>query len=159
MLLATILLTLSAFASALPPPAKRCNALLENTPWIIRNLTAFQPAPDSQSDAFIAFHFCDVNPGLELETTCARNAPADSSGQSVVDPTTYFACEGNQVRFIYSGDELSLERSYVDDCLGAYPYNHGIAGGHASTDVVNTMSAAGNTCTQDVLSVKITELW
>lgn len=40
--------------------------------------------------------------------------------------------------------------------LGPYPYNSAIVYGTADTDVVNTTSAAGNTCTQAEMLVDIT---
>jgi len=114
MLLLIALCALTTIASALPRPAKRCDALLENIPWTIRNLTAFEPAEGCPDSGYISFHFCDVNPGLELETWCTRTVAAGSN-ESVIDPGTYYSCDGNEVRFIYSGDELQVERAYSDD--------------------------------------------
>lgn len=113
MLFVTLLICLG-FINALPTTTKRCQALVENTPWTISDLTAFEAASNSSALSYISFHFCDVNPGLELETTCLRTiAPGTSA--SVIDPSTYYACNGNEVRFIYAGGSLSLERSYDDD--------------------------------------------
>ncbi|KAK3636745.1 hypothetical protein LTR56_014047 [Elasticomyces elasticus] len=133
------------------------HALVENTPWTISNITAFEAAAGSASESYISFHFCDVNPGLELETMCSRTVAAGSGG-SLRDPA-YYACEGNEVRFIYSGTSLSLERSYTDPCLGKPPYDGGIVGGDAATSMVNITSPAGDICTQDRLTVKISKQW
>jgi len=146
LLLTTTLLAISTSTSALPtshlhPQTKRCTPLLENTPWTISNLIAFQatvpastqnstsPSNTSSSttppssSSYITFHFCDTNPGLELETTCTRLIPSGSGAQaSVIDPGTYYPCDSNEVRFIYSGASLTLERSFEDDW-----YEHSLA--------------------------------
>ncbi|TKA36319.1 hypothetical protein B0A54_13253 [Friedmanniomyces endolithicus] len=188
-LLTTALLALSTSTSALPTSpssplqskTKRCTPLLENTPWTISHLVAFQaavqnststpPSPSNTSSStnptpgssYITFHFCDTNPGLELETTCTRlitpGNPSSGPPASVIDPGTYYPCDSNEVRFIYSGARLTLERSFVDNCLGAPPYNSAIVGGSAGTTLVNATSAAGNTCSQESLVVNITEEW
>ncbi|KAK0269853.1 hypothetical protein LTR35_014529 [Friedmanniomyces endolithicus] len=181
--LTATLLALSTSTSALPtspssplqPQTKRCTPLLENTPWTISNLVAFQAAtpnstftsqsntsstPPTASSSYITFHFCDTNPGLELETTCTRLIPSGSGAPaSVTDPWTYYPCDSDEVRFIYSGASLTLERSFVDDCLGAPPYNSAIVGGSAGTTLVNTTDAMGNTFSQQSLVVSITEEW
>ncbi|KAK3627645.1 hypothetical protein LTR56_019097 [Elasticomyces elasticus] len=158
MLLLTSLSALLSVVYALPlSNTTTCHALVENTPWTISNITAFEAAAGSSSESYISFHFCDVNPGLELETTCSRMVAAGSGGS--LRDSTYYACEGNEVRFIYSGTSLSLERSYTDPCLGKPPYDGGIVGGVAATSMVNITSPAGDMCTQDQLTVKITMQW
>jgi len=74
-------------------------------------LTSFEAA-SGHDGSFVSFHFCDTNRGLELDAECSRTV---SAGESCIDPDNYYACEGNQVRFIYSGTSLRIERSYVDD--------------------------------------------
>ncbi|KAK4888337.1 hypothetical protein LTR27_012746 [Elasticomyces elasticus] len=158
MLLLTSFSALLSVVYALPlSNTTTCHALVENTPWTISNITAFEAAARSASESYISFHFCDVNPGLELETTCSRTVAAGSGGS--LRDSAYYACEGNEVRFVYSGTSLSLERSYTDPCLGKPPYDGGIVGGVAATSMVNITSPAGDMCTQDKLTVKITMQW
>ncbi|KAK5745362.1 hypothetical protein LTR17_001523 [Elasticomyces elasticus] len=158
MLLLTSFSALLSIAYALPlSNTTTCHALVENTPWTISNITAFEAAAGSASESYISFHFCDVNPGLELETMCSRTVAAGSGGS--LRDSAYYACEGNEVRFIYSGTSLSLERSYTDPCLGKPPYDGGIVGGVTATSMVNITSPAGDMCTQDRLTVKITMQW
>jgi len=138
------------------PTTKRCDALIEQSPWIVTNLVAFEAAATSQNESRISFGFCDTNKGLELDTNCSRTV-APGSRQSIVDGA-YYTCENDDVRFIWSGDQLSLERSYEDPCIGPYPYDGAIAYGQASTSVVKLTTPDGNTCSQDELFVEITEL-
>lgn len=89
-----------------------CQALIEETPWTVTDLTAFDAAPGSLTGSFVTFNLCDQ--GLQLETTCSRYLPANSSS-SPIDPDTYYDCESSDVRFIYAGDSLTIERRFVDD--------------------------------------------
>ncbi|KAK4545495.1 hypothetical protein LTR36_002845 [Oleoguttula mirabilis] len=162
MLVLLSILALLSIALAAPTPTNAasattttCHALIEQTPWTISNLTAFDAAP-GYNGSYVSFHFCDVNDGLELETDCSRYLPKGSS-RSPIDPATYYDCGSNEVRFIYAGSSLIIERSFVDDCLGPVPYNSAIAYGTEDTNVANTTSLAGDTCTQAEMFVKITK--
>ncbi|RMY56503.1 hypothetical protein D0863_12954 [Hortaea werneckii] len=83
------------------PSSTKCSILIENTPWLLTNITHFTPSFPSQnhttnstttttasssssltnssssskSSGFISFHFHDTNKGLELETRCFRTLP------------------------------------------------------------------------------------
>lgn len=104
-----------AFATptAVTKQVRRCAALIEENPWTVSNLSAFDAAPGPSGVSYISFHFCDTNTGLQLDTTCSRYLAA-GSGQSPIDPDNYYQCGSDYVRFIYSGDTLQLERSYTD---------------------------------------------
>ncbi|KAK5126797.1 hypothetical protein LTR85_009731 [Meristemomyces frigidus] len=160
-MLLLLVLSLLGMTFAAPTPTEEaattttCHALIEETPWTITSLTAFDAAP-GYNGSFVTFHFCDVNAGLELDTDCSRYLPSGSS-RSPIDPDTYYPCDSNDVQFIYAGSSLTIERSYVDDCLGPSPYNSAIAYGTEDTSVVNTTSPTGNTCSQAEMFVKITE--
>lgn len=108
--------TATATASASP---SNCPVLLENTPWLLTNLTAFDPSP-GHNGSFISFHFCDTNPGLELETTCSRRLNRFSS-KSPVDADTYYACDDETVRFVYAGESLTVKRAFRDDWYVSLP--------------------------------------
>ncbi|KAK4574322.1 hypothetical protein LTR86_002083 [Recurvomyces mirabilis] len=146
-LLATITLTLAA-----PTPS---NCPVEDTPWDIRDLVAFQAAPGANAASYIKLHFCDQNTGLELETECSRTLAVGSS-DSPIDTETWYPCDNADVRFKYGGDTVWIERAFTSPCLGPPPYDGAIAYGQAGTDVVNTTSAAGSTCTQDQFVMEIT---
>ncbi|KAI7533991.1 hypothetical protein KC343_g19075, partial [Hortaea werneckii] len=77
--------TTTAISSSTP-----CPILIENTPWLLTNITHFTPSlpsenhpnstftttssfsPSSSASGFISFSFADTNSGLELETRCFR---------------------------------------------------------------------------------------
>ncbi|KAI7489983.1 hypothetical protein KC351_g915, partial [Hortaea werneckii] len=114
------------------PSSTPCPILIENTPWLLTNITHFTPsfpsenhtnstnsttAPSSSSltnssssssaSGFISFHFHDTNKGLELETRCFRTFPPhDRHSTSEVDDKpgggTYYPCEDGRVRFAYT---------------------------------------------------------
>ena len=115
MLFIIAILALLSLISAAPTStgssSASCTALVENEAWIITNLTSFEAAP-GHDGSFVSFHFCDTNVGLELDAECSRTV---SAGNSCIDPNNYYQCDNNNVRFIYSGTSLRIERAYVDD--------------------------------------------
>ncbi|KAI6869255.1 hypothetical protein KC338_g3583 [Hortaea werneckii] len=108
------------------PSSTPCPILIENTPWLLTNITHFTPSFPSQNhttnsttttttpssspstpSAFISFSFHDTNKGLELETRCFRSLPPRDrhSGSEVDDKPgggTYFPCEDGRVRFAFT---------------------------------------------------------
>ncbi|RMY08589.1 hypothetical protein D0867_08986 [Hortaea werneckii] len=112
----------SSSGSSSHPSSTHCPILIENTPWLLTNITHFVPSFPSQnhttsfsSSAFISFHFRDTNPGLELETQCFRTLPKHSE----TNPGTYLPCEDASVRFVYAAaegeEELKIGRGHRDD--------------------------------------------
>ncbi|OTA34568.1 hypothetical protein BTJ68_06659 [Hortaea werneckii EXF-2000] len=95
------------------PVINPCSILIENTPWLLTDITHFTPSLPSQNhtnsttssssyssstnssssspsssipSGFISFHFHDTNKGLGLETRCFRTfPPRDRHGSSEVD--------------------------------------------------------------------------
>ncbi|KAI7440931.1 hypothetical protein KC336_g2341 [Hortaea werneckii] len=95
------------------PSSTPCSILIENTPWLLTDITHFTPSLPSQNhtnsttssssyssstnssssspsssipSGFISFHFHDTNKGLGLETRCFRTfPPRDRHGSSEVD--------------------------------------------------------------------------
>lgn len=103
----------SALAAPSQQPQKRCTAILENDPWTLSNIYAFDAFASSNQSSVLFFHFCDTNTGLEMDTDCTRTiAPG---GGSTISPGTYYECNNNTVRYIYDGASISIERSYVDE--------------------------------------------
>ncbi|KAK5130794.1 hypothetical protein LTR08_001684 [Meristemomyces frigidus] len=164
-LLAT--LTLLPLALAAPTPASQtpaaptptpCKAKIEQLPWHLTNLTIFTSSHNTNSSSTpgssLSFHFCDTNDRLQLDTTCTRTLAA---GSALVDAETYYPCEGGDVRFIYAGAWVGVERGFEDDCLGPYPYNSAIAYGQANTSLVESTSVEGVMLTQAVVVVHITK--
>lgn len=108
------------------PSSTPCPILIENTPWLLTNITHFTPSFPSQNhptnsttttttpssspsnpSAFISFSFHDTNKGLELETRCFRtHPPRDRRSGSEVDNKpgggTYYPCEDGRVRFAFT---------------------------------------------------------
>jgi len=96
-----------------PKVEPRCDYLLENNPWRISNLTAFSAARHPAGSSYVSFHFCDTNPGLELDTMCTRRLPKGST-DSCEDPNNYYVCDNDDVQFMYDGESLTLERVIID---------------------------------------------
>ncbi|RMY66874.1 hypothetical protein D0863_08161 [Hortaea werneckii] len=129
-------LSSSSSSSTSHPSSTHCPILIENTPWLLTNITHFVPSLPSQNNsnsnstssssfsaysAFISFHFRDTNPGLELETQCFRTLPK----RSETNPGTYSPCEDGRVRFAYAAaaaaagegeeEKLKVGRVHRDD--------------------------------------------
>ncbi|RMY97651.1 hypothetical protein D0864_04686 [Hortaea werneckii] len=120
--------TTTAISSSTP-----CPILIENTPWLLTNITHFTPSlpsenhpnstftttssfsPSSSASGFISFSFADTNSGLELETRCFRTLlppRRDRHSSSEGNPNgggTYYPCEDGRVRFAYTAATASGE--------------------------------------------------
>lgn len=132
-MLALFTIAAAILASAVAAPAvitgsngaldKRCKAKVENKPWQLTHIAAFEADPNLPTGiSSISFDFCDTNKGLELQTRCEYNLPMHS-GLGPIDHDNYHRCNNQDVQFKYEGTNITVSRTYKDDCLGDYPYN------------------------------------
>jgi hypothetical protein len=83
----------------------------ENSPWLLTQITVFNPLPNATDSAFIQFALQDTNAQLQLNTTCQYYAPT-----RVPTPVTsgdgYVSCANQAVGFKYNGTSIFIERMY-----------------------------------------------
>jgi hypothetical protein len=113
MLLSTIIYLLSSTFALSSPLHQRDNTVIpiENDPWHLSQITAFIPALNSTSPAYIKFSLIDSNDQLQLNTTCQY-----TSAVGVPSPATpgdgYVNCMNVNVEFKYDGSSIYIVRSY-----------------------------------------------
>jgi hypothetical protein len=114
-IMSTLLLLFNLFSTiALALPFNSTACPIEDLPWTINNLVVFTAAPANHTTAtspidFIAFDFCDINAGLELETSCFH----ETNGTTALEnPVHYYLCEDGDVRFRWTGRSLQIARAY-----------------------------------------------
>lgn len=104
-------------ASGLPTShsdQKRCDALIEYTPWHVSNIVVKNAEYAASNGFSIEFHVSDTNPRLEFDTVC-RFPTAAGTGSKPEDTHRWHSCEDKRVRFLYLPGNLQLGRSYRDD--------------------------------------------
>lgn len=117
-----LLVVFGSFALALPSRVdssihRRADCPNENKPWIITNITSFTSSKNKQTSSTqnptssISFDFNDLNPGIELNTSCSRQ----TNTTSVVDPTNYYLCDDINVEFKWLGDSLQIARRFKNE--------------------------------------------
>ncbi|KAK4985750.1 hypothetical protein LTR66_001427 [Elasticomyces elasticus] len=142
--------------SAAPTHALRPR-FIEETPWRLSDIAAFEAAPGPSGVSSISFHFCDTNTGIEIETDCSRYL-TPGSGASAVDPDNYYSCDDPSVAFKFLGDSIAVERIYKDPSVGPPGMDVVTAFGNANTSLKSDTTAEGTTSYQQALDVKITAL-
>jgi hypothetical protein len=101
----------SQAVSSLRAAAAASNCSLDNSPWILSNLTLFTSSDNSTNS--LSFHFTDPNPGLHLDTNCFAG---NTSGGGNCNEDNYCACDNNDVLFQYTKDgSISIQRTAVDN--------------------------------------------
>ncbi|EMF16460.1 uncharacterized protein SEPMUDRAFT_34938 [Sphaerulina musiva SO2202] len=133
-----------------------CDSLVEESAWVITNLTSFQAYPSANSISYFAFSFEDINPGLGLKTSCSNYLPRGSN--ATVENDRYHLCDSHDVQFKYNGQILQVERWYQDPCLGKPPYDSAIAHGRANVTFTKTRAQDGVLATQVRMEMPITSL-
>ncbi|KAK4507277.1 hypothetical protein PRZ48_001012 [Zasmidium cellare] len=141
-----ILLAILQLGLALNPAAfrklvKDCDAKVEDLPWQITNFITFEKNNASNHSSFLAFHFVDVNDRLEINTTCLRTVPLNSTASLAGDGKS--VCDNDDVAFEWDGKTLELSRFYTDKCLGPVPYNTAIAYGRIQVNATPTTAIDG----------------
>lgn len=116
-MLSIILLSILQLGLALNPAAfrqlvKDCEAKVEDVPWHIADFITFERKPASNHSSFMAFHFADTNNRLEMNTTCIRTIPPDST--ATLGSTGKTLCDDKDVAFEWDGKTLELSRWYTD---------------------------------------------
>ncbi|KAM0717069.1 hypothetical protein Q7P37_006921 [Cladosporium fusiforme] len=151
------LLTFFSLSYAYPTLQDRqtCNALIEQTPWLITNLKVFVASPESPSSSSLSFHIVDANPGLEFETNCEITMPI-GTGARPDQAEGWHPCEVGHVYFLFQPGELQVKRGYKDDCLGPAPWNGGTFYGSAKTMFTVSVQSDGQTWTSTDLVMPIT---
>lgn len=93
---------------------KRCNALIETSPWRISDFLVRNALPTASTGSSIHFHITDTNKGLEFQTSCGGTMPV---GTDLAPDKAYGwqQCEDERVSFLYQQSNIQIRRSYVDD--------------------------------------------
>jgi hypothetical protein len=83
----------------------------ENSPWLLSQITVFNPLANATDSAFIEFSIQDTNSQLQLNTTCQYYA-----SRGIPTPVTpgegYVSCVNQAVGFKYNGSSIFIERMY-----------------------------------------------
>lgn len=116
-MLLIILLAILQLGQALNPATfrklvKDCEAKIEEVPWQITNFITFEKKPASNRSSYLAFHFADINDRLEVNTTCIRTMPLNSTAS--LGNTGKTLCDNDDVAFEWDGVTLELSRYYTD---------------------------------------------
>ncbi|KAF2173152.1 hypothetical protein M409DRAFT_17098 [Zasmidium cellare ATCC 36951] len=141
-----ILLAILQLGLALNPASfrklvKDCDPKIEEIPWQITNFVLFEKKAASNQSSYLAFHFIDVNERLEVNTTCVRTVPLNST--STLDSSGWTLCKNNNVAFEWDGTTLQLSRDYKDKCLGKPPYDTATAWGRIKPNATSTTAVDG----------------
>ena len=113
-----ILLTILQLGLALNPAAfrklvKDCDAKIEDLPWQITNFITFEKNAASNHSSYLAFSFTDINDRLEVNTTCLRTVPPNSTASLGGSGLTI--CDDTDVAFEWDGMTLEVSRHYTDE--------------------------------------------
>lgn len=111
-LLAILQLGLTLNPAAFRKLVKDCEAKVEDVPWQITSFITFEKKPASNHSSYLAFHFADINDRLEVNTTCIRIIPLNSSAS--LGSTAKTLCDNDDVAFEWDGETLELSRYYTD---------------------------------------------